>query len=144
MSTQRRQASSDRRDRSDLPYSPKNAANISPSTTTATHGPPVRESSSNLFHVWKLDKESDILSVFLLLRNIDNYTEGRFKQIIMSDLEKFVQAVVEKDGKVYRPWKRKFEDDDSQDMHPSKKKRATNAHGSHGAPKKKRRIRIRL
>lgn len=55
---------------------------------------------------WNLENEADIVSVYLVLRNIDRYTEGRFKRRIHSGLVSLVQDV-ERKGKMYQPWKRK-------------------------------------
>jgi len=57
------------------------------------------------FHEWQLDKPSDILQVYFLIRNIDDWTTGRFCERITAGIHKLVDDVVHK-GQKYVPWKR--------------------------------------
>jgi len=57
------------------------------------------------FHEWLLDRPSDILQVYFLVRNIDCWTTGRFRERVTKGIEDLAQAVVDKKQK-YEPWKR--------------------------------------
>jgi solute carrier family 25 carnitine/acylcarnitine transporter 20/29 len=57
------------------------------------------------FHEWRLDQPSDILQVYFLIRNIDNWTTGIFRERVTTGVHKLVDAVVDK-GQKYVPWKR--------------------------------------
>jgi len=57
------------------------------------------------FHEWLLHRPSDILSVYFLIRNIDDWTIGKFKERVMCGVDELVNAVVHK-GQKYEPWKR--------------------------------------
>jgi solute carrier family 25 carnitine/acylcarnitine transporter 20/29 len=57
------------------------------------------------FHEWRLDRPSDILQVYFLIRNIDVWTTGVFCDRVTTGVHKLVDAVVSK-GQKYVPWKR--------------------------------------
>jgi len=57
------------------------------------------------FHEWKLDRPSDIISVYFLIRNIDKWTTGKFCERVTSGINDLVKAVVV-DGKKFEPWRR--------------------------------------
>lgn len=57
------------------------------------------------FHEWRLDKPSDILQVYFLIRNIDDWTIGKFRERVTTGVNKLVDAVVNR-GQSYNCWKR--------------------------------------
>jgi solute carrier family 25 (mitochondrial carnitine/acylcarnitine transporter), member 20/29 len=57
------------------------------------------------FYEWQLDRPSDILSVYFLIRNIDDWTIGKFKERVVGSLNNLVDAVVH-EGQKFEPWKR--------------------------------------
>ncbi|KAF8140397.1 hypothetical protein EV363DRAFT_1393305 [Boletus edulis] len=60
--------------------------------------------SDRPFHEWDLDDPSDILEVYFLVRNIDEWTCGRFHQRVVQGLNHLVESITLKDG-TYQPWK---------------------------------------
>ncbi|KAH7107184.1 hypothetical protein BKA62DRAFT_632127 [Auriculariales sp. MPI-PUGE-AT-0066] len=77
-------------------YSPPRADNRRISGASAA--------SSSPDFAWNLKKEADILSVFLLVRNIDEWTSTKFRDLIIRKVTKFAQHVQE--GKVeFAVWK---------------------------------------
>jgi len=58
------------------------------------------------FHDWSLDKPHEILQVFLFMRNLDNWTVGRFTRLIYEGIEQLVEDVVEH-GHAFKPWKKR-------------------------------------
>ncbi|KAI5124086.1 hypothetical protein M0805_000901 [Coniferiporia weirii] len=56
------------------------------------------------FHEWDLYKPADILSVFLLVRNLDIWTANTFRKRVEDGVNALTKAVVE-DGRPYVPWK---------------------------------------
>ncbi|KAF8528309.1 hypothetical protein JB92DRAFT_2864577 [Gautieria morchelliformis] len=61
--------------------------------------------SGPVFHEWSLDQPSDILRVYLLLRNIDTWTSTHFRERVVDGVESFSQAI-SRGGHMYMPWKR--------------------------------------
>ncbi|KAI0375424.1 hypothetical protein BV20DRAFT_1073454 [Pilatotrama ljubarskyi] len=62
--------------------------------------------TSTAFHQWDLAKPSDIIQVYLLIRNLDRWTTGRFCQSVISAVTKFASEV--QAGKTSLvPWRRK-------------------------------------
>ncbi|KAG6381043.1 hypothetical protein JVT61DRAFT_5439 [Boletus reticuloceps] len=59
--------------------------------------------SDRPFHEWDLDDPSDI-EVYFLVRNIDEWTCGRFHQRVVQGLNHLVESIILKDG-TYQPWK---------------------------------------
>jgi len=57
------------------------------------------------FHEWLLDKPGDILQVYFLVRNIDRWTVGKFRERVVHNINNFVEAIVRKEQK-YKPWRR--------------------------------------
>ncbi|KIJ68197.1 hypothetical protein HYDPIDRAFT_36698 [Hydnomerulius pinastri MD-312] len=60
--------------------------------------------SDRPFHEWVLDNPRDILEVYFLVRNIDEWTCGRFHDRIVIGLNELVESLTLKDG-TYEPWK---------------------------------------
>ncbi|KLO15054.1 hypothetical protein SCHPADRAFT_902769 [Schizopora paradoxa] len=58
-----------------------------------------------IFHEWNLERPGDIISTYLVLRNIDAWTSGRFRQRVQEGVEALVHAVTHDNAK-YKPWKR--------------------------------------
>lgn len=58
-----------------------------------------------MFHEWSLDKPSDILQVYFLLRNIDTWTSTQFRERIIAGVESFSKSI-SKGEHEYTPWKR--------------------------------------
>ncbi|KZT05993.1 uncharacterized protein LAESUDRAFT_759876 [Laetiporus sulphureus 93-53] len=61
--------------------------------------------SGGRFHRWVLKEPSDMLQVFLLVRNIDLWTVGTFRELIIEGIENLVESAMH-DGKKIRPWRR--------------------------------------
>ncbi|KAI0319711.1 hypothetical protein OF83DRAFT_1221904, partial [Amylostereum chailletii] len=59
----------------------------------------------DLFHEWRLDKPADILQVFLLIRNIDQWTVGSFRTRVGEGIRALETSVLT-DEKRYIPWKK--------------------------------------
>ncbi|KAG1717962.1 hypothetical protein EDD22DRAFT_983737 [Suillus occidentalis] len=57
---------------------------------------PRDRSSNDVFHEWKLDRPSDILQVYFLVQNIDEWTTGKFSEYIVRGVNQMT----------YKPWKR--------------------------------------
>jgi solute carrier family 25 carnitine/acylcarnitine transporter 20/29 len=57
------------------------------------------------FHEWQLDKPSDILQVHFLIKNIDDWTTGRFCERVTAGVNQLANDVAHK-GKKYVPWRR--------------------------------------
>lgn len=57
------------------------------------------------FHEWQLDRPSDILAVYFLLRNLDRWTNTTFRELVVKGVNDLTNSVVGQDGK-YFPWKR--------------------------------------
>lgn len=68
-------------------------------------GPGADEPGAAIFHEWNLDQPCDILQVYLLLRNLDAWTAGRFRERVEDGVMALVEAVVH-GGQLYSPWKR--------------------------------------
>lgn len=60
--------------------------------------------SDRPFREWDLDSPSDILQVYFLVRNIDEWTCGRFHHRVVEGLNHLVESITLKDG-TYQPWK---------------------------------------
>jgi len=61
-----------------------------------------------IFHEWNLDRPSDILQVYFLLRNIDIWTSTTFREHIVAGIEGFSKAIL-RGEQSYQPWKRTSE-----------------------------------
>jgi solute carrier family 25 (mitochondrial carnitine/acylcarnitine transporter), member 20/29 len=48
---------------------------------------------------------SDILQIYFLVRNIDRWTVGKFRELVVHGIRNLVEAIVHKKQK-YKPWKR--------------------------------------
>jgi len=57
------------------------------------------------FYEWQLDRASDILSIYFLIRNIDNWTIGKFQERVSVGVKALVEAVAHREQR-YEPWKR--------------------------------------
>ncbi|KAI0961701.1 hypothetical protein AcV7_000735 [Taiwanofungus camphoratus] len=62
--------------------------------------------TSGIFHEWHLDEPNDILQVFLLIRNMDRWTVGGFRDRVIAGINQLVCDVVQQ-GHKFTPWKRK-------------------------------------
>jgi solute carrier family 25 carnitine/acylcarnitine transporter 20/29 len=58
-----------------------------------------------MFHEWLLDKPGDILQVYFLIRNIDKWTVGKFRERVEHGVGELVKAIVHKKQK-FSPWRR--------------------------------------
>ncbi|KAH7885923.1 hypothetical protein F5I97DRAFT_1809627 [Phlebopus sp. FC_14] len=56
------------------------------------------------FHDWVLDNPCDILRVYFVIRNIDQWTCGRFHDRIVAGLKNLVKSITHEEGS-YHPWK---------------------------------------
>lgn len=56
------------------------------------------------FFEWDLSRPEDIISVFLLIRNIDQWTAGRFRERIEKGVEALGQAITQ-GGCAFEPWR---------------------------------------
>ncbi|TFY76433.1 hypothetical protein EWM64_g7580 [Hericium alpestre] len=66
---------------------------------------PVEEKDNKVFHEWRLDDPCEVIQVFLLIRNIDRWTMGTFRERIDDGIQHLVNSVFTERQK-YRPWKR--------------------------------------
>ncbi|KAG2350186.1 hypothetical protein BDR05DRAFT_954287, partial [Suillus weaverae] len=66
---------------------------------------PRDRSSNDVFHEWKLDRPSDILQVYFLVRNIDQWTTGKFSDYIVRGVNQMVDKLSSSE-RTYKPWKR--------------------------------------
>jgi len=57
------------------------------------------------FHEWQLDRPGDILQVYFLIRNIDKWTVGKFRERVVEGVDDLVKAIVHKNQK-FNPWRR--------------------------------------
>jgi len=57
------------------------------------------------FHEWLLDRPADILQIYLIIRNIDQWTVGKFSERVVQGINDLVEAVVRKDEE-FKPWRR--------------------------------------
>ena len=81
------------------------AADDSPSTTSTQSS--VTESSdsdTSPSSEWDLSRPSDILCVFLLLRNLDDWMATSFKARVERGVRGLARSI-SKDGEAYRPWR---------------------------------------
>ncbi|GBE78248.1 predicted protein [Sparassis crispa] len=62
--------------------------------------------TSDIFHEWQLDEPSDILQVYLLVRNMDHWTVNGFCERVISGIKQLATDVVENEH-AFVPWKRK-------------------------------------
>ncbi|KAF8078771.1 hypothetical protein FPV67DRAFT_1558000 [Lyophyllum atratum] len=76
-----------------------------PPTILSAPYPGVLESGDDIFHEWQLDQPSDILAVFFLIRNLDQWTNKGFRARVVEGISTLVDRVVNK-GEGYHPWKR--------------------------------------
>ena len=63
------------------------------------------EAADDMFHEWCLDDPGDIIKVWLLIRNIDTWTSGRFRERIIEGVHDLKESVITH-GSRYQPWKR--------------------------------------
>jgi len=56
------------------------------------------------FFEWDLSRPEDIISVFLLIRNLDQWTAGRFRERIEKGVEALGQAITQ-GGCAFAPWR---------------------------------------
>jgi len=63
------------------------------------------DEDTSLFHEWQLDRPSDILQVYFLIRNLDVWTTGKFRDRVVGGVKAFADNVVHK-KQSYHPWKR--------------------------------------
>lgn len=63
-----------------------------------------RRRYSSSFHEWDLGRSAGIIQVYLLLRNLDRWTVGRFKTIVEDGIQKLAKEVREGDRTVV-PWR---------------------------------------
>lgn len=63
------------------------------------------EAADDMFHEWCLDDPGDIIKVWLLIRNIDAWTSGRFRERIIEGVHDLKESVITH-GSRYQPWKR--------------------------------------
>ena len=68
------------------------------------HGKTDPAKDVDAFHEWDLDRPSDILQVFLLMKNIDAWTAGGFVEKVEKGIKQLVKQV--ENGGQYRPWKK--------------------------------------
>ncbi|KAG1817800.1 hypothetical protein EV424DRAFT_1324215 [Suillus variegatus] len=66
---------------------------------------PRGRSSNDVFHEWKLDRPSDILQVYFLVRNIDEWTTGKFSEYTVRGVNQMVEKLSSSE-RTYKPWKR--------------------------------------
>jgi solute carrier family 25 (mitochondrial carnitine/acylcarnitine transporter), member 20/29 len=64
-----------------------------------------RDGSGGNVHEWQLDSPSDMIEVFLLIKNIDHWTVNGFLECIERGIADLVDSVLTK-GHPYQPWKR--------------------------------------
>lgn len=62
-------------------------------------------SSNDLFHEWKLNRPSDMLKVYFLVRNIDQWTTGKFSEYVVQGVNQMVEKLSSNE-RTYKPWKR--------------------------------------
>ncbi|KDQ63426.1 hypothetical protein JAAARDRAFT_120944 [Jaapia argillacea MUCL 33604] len=72
---------------------------------SAPYPGPRDKKDNGLFHEWHLSRPSDILQVYFLIRNIDEWTIGKFRQRVSDGVHEFAKAVVD-DKENFTPWKR--------------------------------------
>lgn len=48
---------------------------------------------------------SDILQIYFLVRNIDRWTVGKFRELVVHGIHNLVEAIVHK-KQTYKPWRR--------------------------------------
>lgn len=65
-----------------------------------------RRRTSGIFHEWNLEEPNDILQVFLLIRNIDEWTVGRFQKLVTKGVNQLCDDVIQGRHQ-FRPWKRR-------------------------------------
>lgn len=63
------------------------------------------DSNDGMFHEWLLDRPSDILQVYFLIKNIDRWTVGKFRERVVKGIDNLVETVVRRDQK-FKPWRR--------------------------------------
>jgi solute carrier family 25 (mitochondrial carnitine/acylcarnitine transporter), member 20/29 len=63
------------------------------------------DEGSALFHEWQLERPSDILQVHFLIQNIDRWTVGKFRDLVVNGVTTLVGTVVN-DGGRYGSWRR--------------------------------------
>ncbi|KAF5375027.1 hypothetical protein D9758_000436 [Tetrapyrgos nigripes] len=57
---------------------------------------------------WNLEDPADLLEVYFLLRNIDSFTIGSFRERVNQGVQRLLGAVVD-EGKTFEPWRRSTE-----------------------------------
>ncbi|KAH7913002.1 hypothetical protein BJ138DRAFT_1111829 [Hygrophoropsis aurantiaca] len=76
-----------------------------PNVLSAPYPTSPNDSRDDIFHEWVLDEPSDILRVYFLVRNIDQWTMGGFRQKVVAGVTRMVEVISNGEGN-YRPWKR--------------------------------------
>ncbi|KAF9462090.1 hypothetical protein BDZ94DRAFT_1290407 [Collybia nuda] len=78
-----------------------------PLTILSAPYPGAAESGSdeNTFHEWQLDRPSDILAVYFLIRNLDRWTNTTFRELVVKGVNDLRDSIVDQNGE-YFPWKR--------------------------------------
>ncbi|KAG0704336.1 hypothetical protein DFH29DRAFT_981461 [Suillus ampliporus] len=72
---------------------------------SAPYHNPRDRSSNDVFHEWKLDRPSDMLQVYFLVRNIDQWTTGKFSEYVVQGVKQMVDKLSSNE-RTYKPWKR--------------------------------------
>ncbi|KAG9314234.1 hypothetical protein JVU11DRAFT_5021 [Chiua virens] len=75
-----------------------------PIVVSAPYSRPKNPTSDRPFHEWDLENPSDILQVYFLVRNIDEWTCGRFHSRVIEGLNELVENITLKNG-TYQSWK---------------------------------------
>jgi len=75
------------------------------SVLSAPYPGPPEQSLDGIFHEWQLDRPCDILQVYHLIRNIDRWTVGKFRERVAHGINDLVEAVVDKNEE-FKPWRR--------------------------------------
>ncbi|OCH96056.1 hypothetical protein OBBRIDRAFT_359785 [Obba rivulosa] len=65
-----------------------------------------RRRTSGIFHEWNLEEPNDMLEVFLLIRNIDRWTIGRFRERVIAGVNQLCDDVIQGRHQ-FQPWKRR-------------------------------------
>lgn len=63
----------------------------------------VSEDDTDLFHEWQLDKPSDILAVYFMIRNLDRWTNGGSRERAVRGVNTLLEDINK--GERYQPWK---------------------------------------
>ncbi|KAG1749841.1 uncharacterized protein EDB91DRAFT_1235288 [Suillus paluster] len=72
---------------------------------SAPYHDPHNRSPNDVFHEWKLDRPSDMLQIYFLVRNIDQWTTGKFSEYVVRGVNQMVDKLSSSEM-AYKPWKR--------------------------------------